>query len=78
MVARYQIGQANEDPLRAELKKAAPHAFREAAKTADPGTPAPGRAKPEPIRRPTVKAVVNGPAPQAAASGGADESWTEF
>ena len=78
LVARYQIRQTKEDPLRAELKKAAPHAFREAAKTADPGTPAPERAKPEPIRRPTVKAVVNGPAPQAAASGGADESWTEF
>ena len=65
-------------PVARRLKKAAPHAFREAAKTAAPGTPAPARAKPEPARRPAVKAVVNGPATQAAASGDADESWTEF
>ena len=78
LVARYQVRQTKDDPLRAELKKAAPHAFREAAKTAAPGTPAPARAKPEPVRRPAVKAVVNGPATQAAASGDADESWTEF
>ncbi len=78
LVARYRIGQAEADPLRAELKKAAPHAFREAAKTAAPATPAPVRAKPEPVRRPAVNAVVNGPAPQAAASGGADDNWQEF
>ncbi len=75
-VARYRIGQAEVDPLRAELKKAAPHAFREAAKTAAPATPA--RAKPEPVRRPAVKAFVSGPAPQAAASGGAHDNWQEF
>jgi methyl-accepting chemotaxis protein len=78
LVARYQIRQTEDDPLRAELKKAAPHAFREAPKTAAAKTPTPARAKPEPVRRPAVKAVVNGPAPRAAASGGADDSWQEF
>ena len=32
LVARYQIGETTDDPLRAELKKAAPHAFRAGAK----------------------------------------------
>ena len=80
LVARYQIGQTKEDPLRAELKKAAPHAFREPAKTAAAAaaTPPQARARPEPIRRPAVKAVGNGPAAQAAASGGARDDWQEF
>jgi methyl-accepting chemotaxis protein len=78
LVARYQIRQTEDDPLRAELKKAAPHVFREAPKTAAPKTPTPARAKPDPVRRPVVKAVVNGPAPRAAASGGADDNWQEF
>jgi methyl-accepting chemotaxis protein len=77
LVSRYQIrgAAAKEDPLRAELKKAAPHAFREAAKPA-PAKPAAttARAKPEPIRRPAAKAVVNGPAAPAAAS----DDWQEF
>jgi len=77
LVARYQIREIGDDPLRAELKKAAPHAFREAPKAIAPSTPAPARAKPEPLRRPAVKAVVNGPAPQAAASGASDD-WQEF
>jgi len=78
LVARYQIGQVKEDPLRAELKKAAPHAFREAKKTVAAAAPAPAREKPAPDRRPPAKAVVNGAAPRTAASGGADASWTEF
>jgi methyl-accepting chemotaxis protein len=77
LIARYQIRQAKDDTLRAELKKAAPHAFREAAKTAAPAAPARARARPEPIRRPAVKAVVNGPAAQAA-GGGASGDWQEF
>jgi methyl-accepting chemotaxis protein len=41
LVARYQIRGAatKEDPLRAELKKAAPHAFRASPKTAAPAAP---------------------------------------
>jgi len=75
LVARYRIRESKEDPLRAELKKAAPHAFREPAKTTAPVTPA--RAKPAPPRAPAMKAAVNAPAPQAAASG-ADDNWQEF
>ena len=78
LVARYQIGQTKGDPLRAELKKAAPHAFREPAKTAAAATPAQTRAKPEPMRRPAVKAVGDGPVARAAAGGGANDSWQEF
>jgi methyl-accepting chemotaxis protein len=78
LVARYQIRQPKEDSLRVKLKKAAPHAFRETKKTVAAAAPAPARAKPAPDRRPGVKAVVNGPAPRAAASGGADAGWTEF
>jgi methyl-accepting chemotaxis protein len=74
LVARYQIGQAKDDPLRAELKKAAPHAFREAAKPAAAKPAATTRAKAEPIRRAAAKAVVNGPAAPAAAS----DDWQEF
>jgi methyl-accepting chemotaxis protein len=78
LIARYRIAQAEEDSLRKELKRAAPHAFREAPKKAAPESAAPARAKPEPVRRPAVKAVVNAPAAQAAASGGADDNWQEF
>jgi len=78
LIARYRIAQAEEDPLRKELKRAAPHAFREAPKKAAPESAAPARAKPEPVRRPAAKAVVNAPAAQAAASGGADDNWQEF
>jgi hypothetical protein len=78
LIARYQIRQTQDDPLRAELKKAAPHAFREATKTVASETPAPAYAKTEPVRRPTVRAVVNGPAPRRAPSGSADEGWREF
>jgi methyl-accepting chemotaxis protein len=78
LVARYQIRQTKDDALRAELKKAAPHAFRKAAKTPAPTTPAQARAKPEPVRRPSVKAAVNGPPASVAASGGAKDDWQEF
>jgi methyl-accepting chemotaxis protein len=78
LVARYQIRQGKEDTLRAELKKAAPHAFREAKKTPAAAAPAQARARREPPRRSAVKAAVNGPAAQAAASGGAHDDWQEF
>jgi methyl-accepting chemotaxis protein len=79
LVARYQIrGAASEgDSLRAELKKAAPHAFRETKKADAAAPPAPARARPEPTRRPTVKAVVNGSGAQAA-GGDASNDWQEF
>ena len=43
LIAHYKIRSVAEDPMRRELKKAAPHAFREAPKTAAP-KPAPARA----------------------------------
>ncbi len=78
LVARYQIGQSDDDPLRNELKKAVPHAFRESAKTVAPAVLAQARAKANPTRRPALKAVVNGPTMRAPAGGGVDASWTEF
>ena len=78
LVGRYQTRQVAEDPIRAQLKKAAPHAFREAPKKASsPESSAAARAKPEPVRRPAAKAVANGSAARAAARGG-DDSWQEF
>ncbi|MFZ1965250.1 MAG: PAS domain-containing methyl-accepting chemotaxis protein [Roseiarcus sp.] len=69
LVARYQIGAIAEDPLRRELKKAAPHAFREAPKKAAPAeSAAAAQVKPELVRRPAAKAVANG----------AGDGWQEF
>ena len=74
LIARYRVRQTKDDALRAELKKAAPHAFRETAKT-----PAAASATPAPARRPAAaKAVVNGRAPPPAASDGASADWQEF
>jgi len=78
LVGRYQTRQVADDPLRAQLKKAAPHAFREAPKKVSSAeASASPRAKPEPVRRSAQKAVANGSGPRAAAAGGG-ESWQEF
>jgi methyl-accepting chemotaxis protein len=76
LVARYKIRPTGDDALRAELKKAAPHAFREPARTAAPGATAQARAKSELVRRPPSKAVANGSGSRVAA--GADREWQEF
>jgi methyl-accepting chemotaxis protein len=69
LIGRYQIGSAAEDPIRRELKKAAPHAFREAPKIAAPAEgPAAAHVRPEPVRRPAAKAVANG----------SDDGWQQF
>ncbi len=79
LVGRYQTGQAAEDPIRAQLKKAAPHAYRNAPKKASSvEASAAARAKPEPVRRAAPKAVVNGWGSRASAAGRADEGWQEF
>jgi methyl-accepting chemotaxis protein len=69
LVGQFQIGRASGDePMRRELKKAAPHAFRPPAKAA-------ARA-PAPSQRPArtaPKQVVNG-----TLVGGDAESWEEF
>jgi methyl-accepting chemotaxis protein len=76
LVARYQIRQTEDDPLRAELKKAAPHAFREPAKAGASGAAAQARAKPESVRRSAAKAVANGSGSRLAAD--ANRDWQEF
>jgi methyl-accepting chemotaxis protein len=78
LVGHYQTGQVAEDPLRAQLKKAAPHAFREAPKkVSSTEASASSRAKPEPVRRSAQKAVANASGSRIAAAGG-DESWQDF
>jgi methyl-accepting chemotaxis protein len=73
LIGQFQVGRVrSEDSLRRELQKAAPHAFRQAAK----GAPTPARAEARtPQARPTrtaSKATVN----RAAASD--DAGWKEF
>jgi methyl-accepting chemotaxis protein len=77
LIGHYKTRAAAEDPIRRELKKAAPHAFRAAPKKASPPEAPASRAKPEPVRRPAAKAVVNGSGSPAAAAGG-DEGWESF
>jgi methyl-accepting chemotaxis protein len=88
LVGQFQVGRpAGDEALRHELMAAAPHAFRVAPKTVAPAQ-APSKAavarpsgaaphRPQPVRRPAAKAVVNGSAPEAAA-GGAEDGWQEF
>ena len=78
LIERYRVGQDQDEPLRRELKKAAPHAFRETPKTAAPESAAPARGRPEPARRPAAKAVANGARSRADAGGGDDDGWQEF
>ena len=69
LVGRYQIGAIAEDPIRRELKKSAPHAFREAPKKAAPAdSAAAAQVRPELVRQPAARAVANGP----------DDGWQEF
>jgi methyl-accepting chemotaxis protein len=69
LVGRYKIVSKAEDPFRTELKKAAPHAFREAPKKAAPAEgPATAHVRPELVQRPAARAVANG----------SDEGWQEF
>ena len=73
LIGQYKIRQSGEETLRAQLKKAAPHAFREAPKRAPAPERAPApRSKSEPARRAAPRAVVNG----APSSGEAD--WQDF
>ena len=72
LIGRFEIRRTSEDPLRAQLKKAAPHAFRETPKATAAHRPAKGAVKPEPSPRPAAKKVVNGSAAHS------DEGWNEF
>jgi methyl-accepting chemotaxis protein len=86
LVSHYSVRRDTGDSLREELKKAAPHAFRQAAAKAapTPATPvAAGRAKPAPVRAPAqtrapaMKAAVNAPLPAPASNSG-EHDWQEF
>jgi len=91
LVSHYSVRRDAGDSLREELKKAAPHAFRQPAAKAAPATPvATGHAKPAPVRTsapvrapapvrtPAMKAAVNAPMPAASDSGGSQNDWQEF
>jgi methyl-accepting chemotaxis protein len=71
LMTHFHVGKATEDPLRRELKKAAPHAFREPAAAGAPST----RANGLPVQRPAAKAVAAGA--RLARSGEAN-NWEEF
>ncbi len=67
LVGQFHIGQTKDnDPIRRELRKVAPHAFRPPAKTVRPDAHS---AQARPVR--ATKAVVNG-APVS------DDGWQEF
>ena len=74
LIERYQVGGLAEDPLRAELKKAAPHAFHDASKTASPSEAPARTARPQPARRPAAKAAAGGSGSRPADN----DSWQEF
>ena len=61
------LAPSDEDPLRHELKKVAPHAFRQ------PAAPPPRKPRPAEAPRP-AKVAVNAPP----TSGGGGEDWSEF
>ena len=67
LMTHFRVSRPAEDPLRRQLKKAAPHAFREPPPAAAP------RPNAEPARRPAVKAVARGGAAAAQES-----NWEEF
>jgi methyl-accepting chemotaxis protein len=77
LVGQFQVGgAAAEDPMRRELRKVAPHAFRQPAKAPVTAAIAPAADRRAPSR-PTsgaAKARVANAAPVAAG----DEDWQEF
>ena len=76
LVARYQIrAGSSDDPLRAELKKAAPHAFRDAVEDGSPSERAGAGARQARSRlaAPAAKAVAGGSGSRRR-SGGDDET----
>ena len=72
LIGRFQTRHVAEDPIRAQLKKAAPHAFREAPKHASAG------GAPAPVRRPAPRAAVATRSRAGAAASGGDDDWQEF
>jgi methyl-accepting chemotaxis protein len=80
-VGQFQVGrQVADEAIRGELRKVAPHAFRETPRPdAPPQGVTPTRTKPAPARQPTAKAATMAGARTGLASGGGgDENWNEF
>jgi methyl-accepting chemotaxis protein len=83
LISRYSVRRDN-DGLREELRKAAPHAFRQpaaksaAAKSAAAAPVAARRVQPAPARAPAMKAAVNAPLPTTPAENQGDRDWQEF
>jgi methyl-accepting chemotaxis protein len=74
LVAKYKLSSGRDDGLRDELKRVAPHAFREAP-------PAPRRTSTQagaPAGRAASKPAAKDSKPRAKAAAGSDESWDEF
>jgi methyl-accepting chemotaxis protein len=68
LIGQFQVGHVKDnDPMRRELRKAAPHAFRQPAKAAPAGARAEATQPPARPMRAASKAVVNGA-----------DSWEEF
>ena len=80
LVSRYSVRRDDSDGLREELKKAAPHAFRDPRPEPRPlpRRRPQARAKPAPTRAPAMKAAVNAPLPAAAAKTADEGDWKEF
>jgi methyl-accepting chemotaxis protein len=77
LVGQFHVGRpAAEETIRSELKKAAPHAFRERPRSESAAKQSPAaRAKCEPARQTATKAVAAAGARTAAGDG---EEWAEF
>lgn len=74
LVSKYKVSGRGDDNLRRELKKAAPHAFRDPPK-AQPRSRPPA---PAPAARPLAKAVGNASGARGHAVADAGENWDEF
>ena len=72
LVGKYKLTHHSDDGLRSELKRIAPHAFRNPAS-------APSRSpSPAPANRSAPRAIAKSSAARAQAAADADEEWREF
>jgi len=71
MIEQYRTGRSSEEPLRRELKRVAPHAFRESAAPPAAKAETPTRSPSSAPRRQPVKAAAAAPKPES-------RDWSEF
>jgi methyl-accepting chemotaxis protein len=79
LVGQFQVGRmVDEKTMRSELKKVAPHAFREGPRAESAAKEKlTARTKSEPARQPAARAVAAAGA-RTASGGGGGEDWKEF